>query len=115
MSKQGIVIRPVQGPVSSFTPGRTIILKQLRGATDNNIMLFEETVSAGTKSSLDLQREGDEFAYVLGGEVTFHIGDEVTIGGPGTCAFMPRGVAHAWKSTSAEAGHVLFLYTPGKA
>jgi hypothetical protein len=23
------------------------------------------------------------------------IGDEITVGGPGTCAFMPRGVPHA--------------------
>jgi hypothetical protein len=28
---------------------------------------------------------------------------------------MPRGVPHAWKSTGAETGKVLFLYTPAKA
>ena len=54
-------------------------------------------------------------AYVLSGEVTFKIGDETTVGGPGTCAFMPRGVPHAWKSTGAETGRVLFLYTPAEA
>ena len=43
------------------------------------------------------------------------IGDEVTVGGPGAYAFMPRGVPHAWKSTGAETGRVLFLYTPAKA
>ena len=43
------------------------------------------------------------------------IGDDVTTGGPGTCAFMPRGVRHAWKSTGAQAGLVLFLYTPARA
>jgi len=35
--------------------------------------------------------------------------------GPGTCAFMPRGVPHAWRSTGAETGRVLFHYTPGRA
>jgi quercetin dioxygenase-like cupin family protein len=54
-------------------------------------------------------------AYVLSGEVTFKIGDQITVGGPGTCAFMPRGVAHAWKSTGAETGRVLFIYTPAEA
>jgi len=39
-------------------------------------------------------------------------GDEVTFGGAGTFAFMPRGVPHAWKSTGAETARVLFLYTP---
>jgi hypothetical protein len=28
---------------------------------------------------------------------------------------MPRGVPHAWKGTGAEAGRVLFLYTPAGA
>jgi hypothetical protein len=39
----------------------------------------------------------------------------LTVGGPGTSAFMPRGVRHAWKSTGAHAGRVLFLYTPAEA
>ena len=54
-------------------------------------------------------------AYVLSGEVTFKIGDEVTVGGPGTCAFMPRGVRHCWKNSGADTGRVLFLYTPAGA
>ena len=37
------------------------------------------------------------------------------VGGPGAYAFMPRNVPHAWKSTGAETGKVLFLYTPAKA
>ena len=39
----------------------------------------------------------------------------VTVGGPGTCAFFPRNVPHAWKSTGSETGRVLFLYTPAAA
>ena len=115
MSGQGIVVQPGEGPVSSFTPGRAMILKLLSGATGDSIMLFEETVPSGTKSTYHRHHDSDEVAYVLEGEITFMIGDEVTIGGPGACAFMPRGVPHAWKSTGGEAGRVLFLYTPGKA
>jgi quercetin dioxygenase-like cupin family protein len=54
-------------------------------------------------------------AYVLSGEITFKIGEEVTVGGPGACAFMPRGVPHAWKNIGADTGRVLFLYTPAGA
>jgi quercetin dioxygenase-like cupin family protein len=53
-------------------------------------------------------------AYVLSGEVTFKIGDEVTVAGPGTCALMPRGVPHAWKSTGVETGRVLFPLYAGQ-
>ena len=78
-------------------------------------MMFEETIPAGTKSTFHLHHDSDEVAYVLSGEVTFMIGDEVTVGGAGAYAFMPRGVPHAWKSTGPETGRVLFLYTPAKA
>jgi mannose-6-phosphate isomerase-like protein (cupin superfamily) len=79
------------------------------------MMVFEETVPPGTKSTLHLHHDSDELAYVLEGEITFLIGDEVTVGGPGTCAFMPRDVPHARKSTGADTGRALFLYTPAKA
>ena len=75
-------------------------------------MLFEETAPAGTDTTFHLHRDSDEVGYVLSGEITFKIGDEITVGGPGTCAFIPRGVPHAWKNTGAETDRVLFLYTP---
>src|SRR5256885_11719851 len=115
MGAQGVVVLPGQGPVWNMSPGRSAVLNLLGGATGGSIMMFEETVPAGTKSTFHLHHISDEVAYVLSGEVTFKIGDEVTVGGPGTCAFMPRGVPHAWKSTGAKTGRVLFLYTPAKA
>ena len=117
MTAQGIVVQPAEGLVtnSNTTPGRAYALKLLGGATGDSIMMFEETVPAGTKSTFHLHHDSDEVAYVLSGEVTFLIGDEVTVGGAGAYAFMPRGVPHAWKSTGAETGRVLFLYTPAKA
>ena len=98
-----------------YKPGRTFSLKLRGGETGGSIMMFEQTVPAGTRKTYHLHRDSDEVAYVLSGEVTFKIGDEVTVGGAGTCAFMPRGVPHAWKSTGAETGRVLFLYTPARA
>ena len=96
-------------------PGRSFSLR-LRGAeTGDSIMMFEETVPPGTKSTFHLHHDSDEVAYVLSGEVTFMIGDAVAVGGPGACVFMPRGVPHCWKSTGAETGRVLFLYTPARA
>ena len=115
MGTQGIFVLPGQGPVWNISPGRSIVLKLLGGPTGGSIMLFEETVPAGTKSWFHLHHDSDEVAYVLSGEVTFKIGDEVVVGGAGSCAFMPRGVQHAWKSSGAETARVLFLYTPGDA
>jgi quercetin dioxygenase-like cupin family protein len=99
----------------SPTPGRSFALKLLGHETDESIMLFEETLPAGTKSLLHLHRDSDEVAWVLAGEITFQIGDEVAVGGPGACAFMPRNLPHAWKNSGGDTGSVLFLYTPAGA
>ena len=112
MSTPNIVVPPRQDPVA---PGRSYSVKLRGGETGDSIMIFEEIVPAGTKSTFHLHHDSDEVAYVLSGEVTFMIGGEISVGGPGACAFMPRGVPHAWKSTGAETGRVLFLYTPAKA
>lgn len=101
--------------LASPTPGRSFALKLLGRETNESIMLFEETLPAGTASLHHLHRDSDEVAWVLAGEITFQIGDEVTVGGPGACAFMPRNVPHAWKNTGGETGRVLFLYTPAAA
>jgi quercetin dioxygenase-like cupin family protein len=96
-------------------PGRFASLKLFGHETNESIMMFEETVPVGAKSLFHLHRDSDEAAWVLAGEITFKIGDKVSVGGPGTCAFFPRNVPHAWKSTGTERGRVLFLYTPAAA
>jgi quercetin dioxygenase-like cupin family protein len=53
-----------------------------------------------------LHRDIDEIA---------EIGDEVTVGVPGTCAFMPNDIPHAWKNTGDETGRVLCLYIAASA
>jgi quercetin dioxygenase-like cupin family protein len=90
-------------------------LKLLGHETGESIMMFEEILPAGTASLFHLHRDSDEVAWVLAGEITFKIGDEVGVGGPGTCAFMPRDIPHAWKNTGSDTARVLFLYTPAAA
>ena len=114
--KKGFVVSAGEGThLDMGEPGRSAALKLLGHETNASIMMFEETAPVGTKSTLHLHHDSDEVAWVLAGEITFRIGDEVTVGGPGTCAFFPRNVPHAWKSTGSETGRVLFLYTPATA
>ena len=116
MPRNGFVVSAGGGKhFDSPTPGRSFALKLLGGETGESIMMFEETLPAGTASLFHLHHDSDEVAWVLAGEFTFKIGDEVAAGGPGTCAFMPREVPHAWKNTGGETGRVLFLYTPAAA
>jgi len=115
MEAKGFVVPPGGGVPWDMGPGRSAALKLLSGQTSESVMLFEETVPPGTKSWFHLHHDSDETAYVLSGEITFLIGDEITVGGPGSCAFFPRTVPHAWKNSGADTGRVLFLYTPADA
>ena len=99
----------------SVDPGRAFYLKLLARETGESIMLFEETLPAGTKSLFHRHRDSDEVAWVLEGEFTFMIGDQVSTGGPGTCVFFPRHLPHAWKNTGSTTGRAVFLYTPAVA
>jgi quercetin dioxygenase-like cupin family protein len=115
MEAKGFVVPPGQGRVWEMAAGRSSALKLLGGETGDSVMMFEETAPSGTETTYHRHHDSDEVAYVLAGEITFKIGDEITVGGPGTCAFMPRGLAHAWKNSAAETARVLFLYTPAGA
>jgi quercetin dioxygenase-like cupin family protein len=113
---RGFVVPPDGGTrFDSPTPGRFFAMKLLGHETGESIMMFEETLPPGTASLYHLHHDSDEVAWVLEGEFAFKIGDEIAKGGPGTCAFMPRDVPHAWKNTGSETGRVLFLYTPAGA
>lgn len=115
-SGKGVVVPAGGGKhLDMAAPGRFAALKLLGDETQGSIMLFEETVPPGTTSLFHLHRDSDEVAWVLAGEITFKIGDDVSVGGPGTCAFFPRNVPHAWKNTGRETGKVVFLYTPAAA
>jgi quercetin dioxygenase-like cupin family protein len=100
--------------MDTTAPRRIFSLKLRVDETAGSIMMFEETMPAGTKSTFHLHHDSDELAYVLAGEITFWIAGRVSVGRAGDVCFMPRGVAHAWKSTGAEPGRLLFVYTPGR-
>jgi uncharacterized cupin superfamily protein len=113
---KGIVVPPGGGLRLEELSGQVVSVKLFGRDTGQSVALFEQQVPAGSKNSwLHLHRGSDEVAWVLDGDFTFMIGEAVIKGGPGTCAFMPRNVAHAWKNSGGTPGRVVFLYTPAVA
>ena len=109
------VTREGQEPVWTMGPGRTATLKLLSEQSGEKAMMFEEIAPAGAGTDSHLHHGSDEIMYVLDGDFTFRVGEIVTSGGAGTCVFMPRGIAHAWKNTGGRVGRVLIMYTPAQA
>src|SRR5919197_6602481 len=97
---KGVVVPPGGGKHLKEASGQVMSMKLFGRDTGQSVTLFEQTVPAGSKNSwLHLHRDSEEIAWVLDGEFTFKIGDEITTGGPGTCAFIARNVPHAWKNS----------------
>src|SRR5437762_12006346 len=109
---QGIVVPPGEGAVLDMSPGRAAALKLQSGETGDSIMVFEEAAPAGTATSYHIHHNSDEVAYVLSGEITFKIGDTVTVGGPGACAFMPRGIRPAERRVGNETRRLWLRQAP---
>ena len=116
VASKGIVVPAGGGQHLKESSGQVMSMKLFGRETGQSVTLFEQTVPAGSKSSwFHLHRDSDEIAWVLEGEFTFKMGEEVTTGGPGTCVFLPRNVPHSWKNSGSQPGRVLFLFTPASA
>ena len=63
---KGFVVPAGGGKRYEETPGRIFALKLLADQTGRSIMLFEETVPAGTRSTHHLHHDSDEVVWVLG-------------------------------------------------
>ncbi len=77
------------------------------------VALVENTVPAGWAGTPLHHHAFDEAFYVLDGELTLQLGDEVITRGPGELAFAPGGVHHAVANPAARPARYLLVCTPG--
>jgi mannose-6-phosphate isomerase-like protein (cupin superfamily) len=102
----------MSGPqASSSRSGWGLI--HIRGVqTGGRFSLVELTAPPGDMPPLHVHRRDDETFYVLGGELTLHVGDRVVRAGPGTCVHAPRDVPHTYQVTSTEPARWLVVSSP---
>ena len=115
MKTEDFVTLPGQESIWNMAPGRTVLLKLQNEQTGQSVMAFEEVTPPDTATPFHLHHESDEVMYILSGEYSFKVGEQISSGGPGTCVFMPRGIPHAWKYVGKETGRAFIFYTPGHA
>ena len=89
--------------------------------TDGAFALLEATGPAGDRTPLHVHHLDDEGFYVLEGELTLWVGDDVHVLRAGEGMLAPRGVPHTvrvdsdarWLITSAPAGFEAFVHAIG--
>lgn len=80
--------------------------------TGGRFTLFEFLDFEGSTVPLHFNERWDRGFYVLEGNYTFFIGDDVRPAPHGTWIFVPRTTPHAWRCDSPE-GRLLNVVVPG--
>jgi quercetin dioxygenase-like cupin family protein len=79
--------------------------------TGGQVTIVEEFSGTGDASPLHLHRHEDEMFWLLEGAMTAWVGDQRFELAPGGFAFLPRGIAHAYRFP-ADQSRALLVTTP---
>jgi len=80
--------------------------------TDGLMLAFETIAPPGEGPPLHLHTREEEAIYVVSGNFRWKIGDTLSDAPPGSFAFLPRGVAHAWQNVGDQPGKLFILFVP---
>jgi mannose-6-phosphate isomerase-like protein (cupin superfamily) len=81
--------------------------------SDDRIGIVDVTVPAGWPGPPLHHHAFDEAFYVLEGELTFQLGDELATAGPGSLTFAPSGSHHTLANRGNGPARYLLVCTPG--
>jgi quercetin dioxygenase-like cupin family protein len=93
--------------------GSLLTYKTTGDQTRGHLAVAEVRAPQGAGSPRHRHRHEDEAWYILDGELTFWLGDQVSTGTTGSFVFGPRGITHRFRVDSAEARFLLFLTPAG--
>ena len=103
--------------------GALLTFKALGEETDGQLWALEGLADRRLAVPLHAHSREDEVWYVLEGEIAFTVGDQTSIAGPGSFAYIPRGVPHAfrvltetarWFGVGMPAGLDLWFFETGQ-
>ena len=107
------LLKPGAGPTLSFL-GVDLSYKVSSADTAGEWALLEYSAPpmfAGPP--LHWHKVTSEVFYVLEGRVTFHMGEEVFKGEPGSMVYIPTGVLHTFSNQEEEPARFLTFLSPG--
>ncbi|GIH25842.1 cupin [Acrocarpospora phusangensis] len=107
---QPFILSPKEGK-AIWHMGVLMHFKAVGEDTGGAFWLAEATAAMGAGPPMHVHAHEDELWYVLDGEVSFYVGDDVATVGPGSVVYGPRNVAHTFKVESPTA-RFLGMATP---
>lgn len=109
----GVHLSPMEAPpappITTFTP--EVLLRSEE--TGDQVAVIENRVPPRWGGPPLHHHDFDETFYVLDGELTFQLDDELLTSGPGAIAFAARGAYHTLANLSEAPARYLLICTPG--
>ena len=99
------------GGESVWSLGGRFTLKVAGRDAEGRFALVEALAFRSTEPPLHVHHNEDEAWYVLDGQMTFYVGDDVLEASAGSFVYAPKGIAHTF-TVDAEPTRVLVLASP---
>jgi quercetin dioxygenase-like cupin family protein len=96
-------------PTPAAPPPKVFVRGEQNGG---RVGVVESVMPAGAPGPPLHVHDFDEAFYVLEGELTFQVGDELATAGAGELAFAPGGTPHTLANRSRHAARFLVVCTP---
>ena len=80
--------------------------------SDGELAAMEAVNAVGEGPPLHYHGREHETVYILEGEFRGKLGDELSVAGPGSFVFIPRGLAHTWQVIGDRPGRMLITFSP---
>jgi mannose-6-phosphate isomerase-like protein (cupin superfamily) len=108
---RGVALSADEGEAYWFF-GTLVTIKAGSEATAGGAVITENLAPRGSGSPLHVHHREDEWFYVLEGELTFWVGGEIVVAGPGGFVYGPRDIPHTF-IVSSERARFLLVTHPG--
>jgi quercetin dioxygenase-like cupin family protein len=111
----GIVVQPGDGATFSGRGGGYTLVTKVTNDETRGAYAFQEMMVAPGFPWIPphIHRNEDEALYVLEGECTVQVGEQVYTLGSGAFIFMPRDVVHTFSNPGSVPTRVLVISSPG--
>jgi quercetin dioxygenase-like cupin family protein len=102
-----------RGVVRTPTEGELLRVLMNGADSDDGFGCVEMALTPGSSGPpLHVHPTHGEGFYVLAGELSFQVGDEVITGGPGTWVYAPKDTPHTLANLSGHEGRLLCVFAP---
>ncbi|MEW5990003.1 MAG: cupin domain-containing protein [Chloroflexota bacterium] len=108
--RRPVVLGPGEG-ASVWSLGGRFTVKLDAAGSEGRFALVDALAFRTTEPPLHIHHREDEAWYVLDGQMTFHIGDEVYVANSGSFVLAPMGLPHTF-TVDVEPTRVLVLAAP---